>query len=289
MSDWTDYVFGVAVQLVEAGYEVRPMDLCISSTVPQGGGLSSSASLEVSVALALLGDQKMDKIAVAHLARAAENKFAGMPCGIMDQYISIFGRENAALKIDCRSLDSEVVKLPEGVEIVAVNTMVKHELGGTAYRERVAETTAAAEAMEVESLRDGTLDRLDRVQDRVARKRSRHVITETERVEQFQAASVKGDVWEMGRLFVASHHSLRHDYEVSCEELDFLVDTAVSLPYVYGARMTGGGFGGCTVNIMRAGMIGLFESRIYGAYKQRFGIEPMFYPVHPSAGASRVE
>ena len=290
--DWSDYVAGVAVMLAREGFEIRPLDLYIDSRVPQGGGLSSSASLEVSVALALLDGREMDKVALAKLARRAENEFAGMPCGIMDQYISVFGRRGAALKIDCRDLSFEAVALPDEVEIVAVNTMVKHELGGTAYRDRVAECQAAVEAIArrhpgVKSLRDANLNQLDLVGG-IPKKRARHVITENERVEAFVAASARGDLWEMGRLFVASHYSLRHDYEVSCEELDFLVDTAVAQPYVYGARMTGGGFGGCTVNLIKPGRSEEFRETLHRAYRERFRIEPVFYPVAPSDGAARI-
>ncbi len=290
--DWSDYVAGVAVKLAEAGYEIRPANVLIHSTVPFGGGLSSSASLEVSTALALLGERDIDKLELAKLARRAENEFAGMPCGIMDQYISVFGQEKAALKIDCRSLEFEVVRLPEAVEIVAVNTMVKHELGGTAYRQRVAECQSAVQAIRgrhpgVESLRDARLEQLE-VVNGIARQRARHVITEDLRVEEFVSASRKGDLELMGKLFVASHRSLQQDYEVSCEELDFLVETALEIPGVYGARMTGGGFGGCTVNLMAPGTGERFRETITKAYRDRFGIEPVFYPVKPSAGAGRV-
>ncbi|MCW5980703.1 MAG: galactokinase [Bryobacteraceae bacterium] len=290
--DWSDYVAGVAVQLVKAGYPVEPSNLFIHSAVPFGGGLSSSASLEVSVALALLGDRVMDRVELAKLARRAENEFAGMPCGIMDQYISVFGQEDSALKIDCRSLEFEVVRLPAGIEIVAVNTMVKHELGGTAYRERVAECAAAAEAIrrrhpEVASLRDANLDQLELI-DGVPRQRARHIITENRRVEDFVAASARGDLAAMGALFVASHRSLQHDYEVSCEELDFLVETATAIPGVYGSRMTGGGFGGCTVNLLEPGTSARFQEAMAKAYRDRFAIEPRFYPCKPSHGARRI-
>lgn len=290
--DWTDYVAGVAVQLAKAGYELKPLDLMIDSTVPNGGGLSSSAALEVSTALALLQDREIDKVELAKLARAAEVEFVGMPCGIMDQYISVFGQENSALKIDCRSLGFDIVKLPANVEIVAVNTMVKHELGGSAYRDRVAECQAAVKAIqqkfpEVQSLRDARLDQLDLVNG-VPKMRARHGISEDLRVEEFVAASAKGDLAEMGRLFIASHRSLQHDYEVSCEELDFMVDTAEKLPYVYGCRMTGGGFGGCTVNIMEPGSSDQFRASITEAYTKQFSIDPVFIPVVPSAGAGRL-
>ncbi len=290
--DWSDYVAGVAVMLARAGYQLQALDLLIDSTVPAGGGLSSSAALEIATALALLGDQEIDRTELAKLARRAENEFVGMPCGIMDQYIAVFGQEHSALKIDCRSLDFEAVRLPTEAEFLAVNTMVKHELGGSAYRDRVAECRQAVEAIRksdpsVESLRDATLGQLELV-DGVPNKRARHIITENQRVEKFVAASARGDLEEMGKLLVGSHRSLQHDYEVSCEELDFLVDTAVRIPGVWGARMTGGGFGGCTVNLMKPGTAGRFQETIAGAYKERFDIDPVFYPVRPSAGASRV-
>ena len=290
--DWGDYVAGVAFQLVKAGYAIEPANVYINSTVPSGGGLSSSASLEVSTALALLNGREIDRVALAKLARAAEVEFVGMPCGIMDQYISVFGQEHAALKIDCRSLEFEVVKLPEAVEFIATNTMVKHELGGTAYRDRVAECKQAVDAISaghpgVESLRDARLDQLGLV-DGIAHQRARHVISENQRVEDFVTASTAGDLKRMGELFVASHRSLQHDYEVSCEELDFLVETALGIDGVYGSRMTGGGFGGCTVTMMAPGAGERFRSAITEAYKARFDLDLRFYPCNPSQGAGEL-
>ncbi len=294
--DWGDYVAGVAQQLVRAGYVVAPANLLIHSTVPVGSGLSSSAALETSTALALLAGRRMEPIELVRLCRRAENEFVGMPCGIMDQYISVFGREGAAVKIDCRSLENEVVQLPPEIAIVAVNTMVKHELGQSAYRDRVRECAEAVEVIrgirpEVASLRDVDVATFEIAAERippVPRKRARHVVTEDARVEAFMEASDRGDLEDMGALFVASHRSLQHDYEVSCEELDFLVDTALGLRGVMGARMTGGGFGGCTVNLVRPGSVAEFSARITEAYKARFGITPSVYPCRPSAGAGEV-
>jgi len=280
--DWSDYVVGVAQQLSH----LRACDVMIYSTVPVGAGLSSSAALEISSALALGWPLNSPRLELAKLGQRAENRFVGMPCGIMDQYVSVFGREGSAIRIDCRSLESEAVSLPDHVAIVAVNTMVKHELGHSAYRERVAECALAAEEIGVKSLRDARADQLDSVTDEVARKRARHVLTENDRVLRFVDACHAGDLAEMGRLFVESHRSLQHDYEVSCEELDFLVDSAVALPGVYGARMTGGGFGGCTVNLVDPAQVEAFESALGAAYKGRFNIDPVFYRVRPSAGAS---
>lgn len=179
----------------------------------------------------------------------------------------------------------EPVSLPENVAIVAVNTMVKHELGQSAYRERVAECALAADEMDVKSLRDAKENQLALIEDEVARKRARHVLSENNRVLQFVAACRRGDLQEMGRLFVASHRSLQHDYEVSCAELDFLVDTAIATSGVYGARMTGGGFGGCTVNLVDPLQVDSFEQTVGRAYRAQFNIAPTFYRVRPSPGA----
>jgi galactokinase len=291
---WTDYVAGVARELVRADVEIHPQKLRISSTVPVGAGLSSSAALEVSSALALLNGSTFDKLQLARLCQRAENQFVGMPSGIMDQYVSVFGEEHAAIRIDCRSLEHQTVRLPDGIEFLAVNTMVKHELTGSAYRQRTEECAEAVRLLqqkfpEVMSLRDARLDQLQKVQlpDVVAR-RAHHVISEDDRVEQFVDAAKRGDVQRMGRLFVDSHRSLQHDYEVSCEELDFLVDQAVTVDGVYGARMTGGGFGGCTVNMLRPEAVDRFRNQIAQKYEERFKVSPQIYAVRPSAGAGEV-
>ncbi len=293
---WTDYPIGVARELVRAGFEIAPANLLIRSTVPEGSGLSSSAALEVSSALAFLLGRAMDRLDLARLCQRAERDFVGMPCGIMDQYISLFGREQSAVEIDCRSLGHREVRLPEGIAFVAVNTMVKHALASSAYRERVAECAAAVDAIrqyipDVHSLRDvseAQLAEMDgRMPDVIAR-RARHVISENARVGCFVAAAQTGDLSQMGALMVASHRSLQHDYEVSCEELDFLVDSALRMEGVFGSRMTGGGFGGCTVTMLRPEAEGCFRHEIAGIYEHRFGVIPAVYPCRPSAGASEV-
>ena len=289
VGDWSDYVIGIARQLPLH----RGRDVIIDSTVPLGAGLSSSAALEVSAALALGWCGELPSLELAKLCRRAENDFAGLPSGIMDQYVSVFGRAHAAVKIDCRSLESELVEMSSGVGLVAVNSMVKHELGSSAYRRRVKECASAVEAIrlccpEVTSLRDATLEHLALIPDPLAMLRARHVINENERVVEFVDACRRDDPVSMGRLLVASHRSLQHDYEVSCDELDFLVDTALSIPGVWGARMTGGGFGGCTVNLMEPGSVDGFEEQMRDAYARRFGIGPAFYRVRASDGAARI-
>ena len=207
--NWSDYVAGVARELVLAGYPVDAADLYIRSTVPEGAGLSSSAALEVSTALALLRGREIDPAELAKLCRRAEVEFVGMPCGIMDQFISIFGREHAAVRIDCRSLEHEAVALPEDVEILAVNSMVKHALGSSAYKQRTLECATAVELIaarrpQVRSLRDVTPEILADLQaelpEPIAR-RARHVVSENARVERFVAASAAGDPRHMGGLF----------------------------------------------------------------------------------------
>ncbi len=290
---WSDYVVGVAQQLTMLDVELRAADLLITSEVPVGSGLSSSAALEVSTAFALLLGRPLAPLEIAVLSQRAEGQFVGMPCGIMDQYTSVFGRAGEAVQIDCRSLTHEYVELPPDVAVIATNSMVKHELGSSAYRERVAECAEAVEAIqqshpEVHSLRDVSPALFQQVESSIPaipRKRARHIVGDTQRVLDLAAASRARDLAEMGKLFVASHRSMQYDYEISCEEIDFLVDEAIRIPGVYGSRMTGGGFGGCTVSLVKPDAVSDFEERITKAYLDRHGLKPLFYRCEPSAGA----
>jgi galactokinase len=289
--DWTDYPIGVAQQLTHSGYAIAPANLLIRSSVPEGSGLSSSAALEVSSALAFLFGRAIDPLDLARLCQRAEVTFVGMPCGIMDQYVSVFGRANSAVAIDCRSLEHRYVRLPPGIAFVAVNSMVKHALASSAYSQRVEECAAAVESLQqrfpgVQSLRDVTLQQLNAAElPGAIAKRARHVVTENERVERFTEASASGDLTAMGELLLESHRSLKLDYEVSCAELDFLVDTALSVEGVYGSRMTGGGFGGCTVTMLAPAAIPRFQEAIAHAYERKFHMAPVYYECRPSAGA----
>ena len=295
--EWSDYVIGVAGELQKLGFQIAACDVLVASGVPSGSGLSSSAALEISSALAFLAGRPFEKVELAKLGQRAEGQFVGMPCGIMDQYASVFGHAGAALQIDCRSLTHELVTLPENVSIIAANSMVKHELGTSAYRERVKECAAAVAALQevdenVKSLRDVSLSFFERVQDSIPmlpRKRARHIVSETQRVLDLAAASEKKDLREMGRLFVASHRSMQYDYEITCEELDFMVDTSIKLPGIYGSRMTGGGFGGCTVNLVAPDAVADFEAKLTAAYQERYKLSPVFYHCDPAEGASRLQ
>ena len=292
--DWSDYVAGVARELVRAGCRLPSSNLYLWSTVPVGAGLSSSAALEVAVALALLEDPaRLSRLEIARLCQRAESGFVGLPCGIMDQFISLFGVAGSAVRIDCRTLDHQTVRLPAGVAVVAVNSMVKHDLGGSAYRDRVRECRQAVDAIRAEtpdvaSLRDvnaGLLEQCAASMPPLVYRRARHVVSENLRVLEFVTASAAGDLKRMGELFLSSHRSLQHDYEVSCQELDFLVDCAVEMQGVFGARMTGGGFGGCTVNLVLPACVEEFRARIEDLYQQRFKVRPHTYLCQPSYGA----
>lgn len=293
---WSDYVLGAAKEVLALGYAIDGADVVIESTVPVGAGLSSSAAIEVSSALAFLGGRAIDKMELVKLARRAENHFVGMPCGIMDQYIAVFGEENQAIRIDCRSLEYEAVPLPFSVRVVAVNSMVKHELGSSAYATRVKECAEAVAVFNeriggIASLRDVNAEQYTHWDESIPeapRRRARHIISENERVLAFRDASIRRDKQEMGELFHRSHVSMRDDYEISCEEIDFLVETAMAFAGCYGARMTGGGFGGCTVNLLAPEAVDGFKEAMTKAYRQRFGITPVFYDCHPAQGAREV-
>ncbi|HUS04811.1 MAG TPA: hypothetical protein VMZ52_00835, partial [Bryobacteraceae bacterium] len=226
----------------------------------------------------------------------AEREFVGVPCGIMDQYVSVFGAANKAIAIDCRSITHKSVSVPQGVAIVAVNSMVKHQLGGSAYAERVEECKDAVQSirmkrLDVQSLRDVSPPELEAsrdAMDSIPYRRARHVVTENERVALFMSASESGDLRRMGELFLQSHRSLQHDYEVSCEELDFLVATAMSIPGVYGARMTGGGFGGCTVNLVNSSKVEEFSNAIFEAYRHRYQLDAQIILCVPDEGAAEI-
>jgi len=282
---WSDRVVGVAWELMWRGLPVAGQNLMIDSEVPIGGGLSSSAALGVALALALGGPAGPTDL--ARVAHAAETDFVRVPCGIMDQFTAAHGQSGAALLLDCRTLEWRPVKLPEDVAIVVANSMVRHELAESAYRTRVEECAEAAKALGVPSLRDAGAGDLGRLQGTL-RKRARHVVTENARVEAFVAAAACGSLEKMGRLVTESHLSLRNDYQVSCPELDFLVDTALTIPGVLGARMVGGGFGGSTVNLVRRDAVEAFSNTIQSAYRRSFGRVPQIHRCTASPGASEV-
>jgi galactokinase len=254
---WTDYVRGVAMVLDSSG-----ADMLIASDVPIGAGLSSSAALEVACASALvdLADGILDPTTLAQVCQRAEHEFAGTQCGIMDQMIACYGRAGHALLLDTRSLACTFVPMPSTVRVLVCNTMVRHELASGEYNRRRADCEAGVAALRravpsIRALRDATLDQLDVVRADLSARiyaRCHHVITENDRVGRAATAIAHGDFFEFGALMAASHASLRDDYEVSCPELDIMADIVSGLDVVFGARMTGGGFGGCVVALADA-------------------------------------
>lgn len=296
---WSDYVRGAAIVLEQAGYRLRGADLAIQSNIPIGAGLSSSAAIEVATALALIdnSDLDVDRVQVAKLCQRAENEFVGMRCGIMDQFVSCLAREGTALVLDCRSLEYRLLPLPENVRLVICNTMVKHELGASEYNTRRAECEAGvrhfARALpSVRALRDVSIRDLQehrRELPELIYKRCRHVITENDRVTDAAGALKRGDLLRFGELMHESHRSLRDDYEVSCAELDAMVDLANQVEGVYGARMTGGGFGGCTVNLVTADRVVDFKLAVAQGYERKTGTAPEIYACSTASGARRLD
>jgi galactokinase len=293
--DWSDYVRGVAVALEKSGHGLSGADIAVSSTLPLGSGLSASAALEVCVGYGLLSvcGAKIDRLELAKTCQRAENEFVGMRCGIMDQFISCHGVEGCALLLDCRSLQARPIPIDPSVRIVISNTMIHHKLAGSEFnlrRQDCEEAVAllSARLKGVAALRDVGSAQLERnadlLPDRIAR-RARHVIAENERVVAAAAALDARDFDACGHLMNESHESLRNDYEVSCPELDLMAELARRLPGVHGSRMTGGGFGGCTVSLVDASQAERFMESVGAGYERATGLTPMIFSCLPGPGA----
>jgi galactokinase len=296
---WLDYVEGVAQALEARGVTLRGADLGVASDVPVGAGLSSSAALEVSAGLALasVSEREVDRVRLALAGQAAEHEYVGIKCGIMDQFIAALGRAGHALLIDCRSLEAKLIPFETtDVAVVICDTRVKHELSSSEYNTRRAECERGVEILReslpgVRALRDVSVSDLERYGERlpeVIGKRCRHVVTENERTLAAAEALRAGNLDEMGRLMDRSHRSLRDDFEVSCRELDILVDIAGNIGGCVGARMTGGGFGGCTVNLVRRAALAEFQAVIRDEYRRATNIEPGIYVSEAGDGAREI-
>ena len=275
---WTDYVQGITWVLRDAGFAIRGADIRIESAVPLGSGLSSSAALEIALLRAFREacGLQLEDVAMARLGQRAENEFVGAPVGVMDQMACTLAGDRQALFLDTRSLEWTVVGLPEEAGLIVINSGVAHNHAKGDYRTRRAECEEAARRLGVAQLRDVSADALPRVMalpDPLGR-RARHVITEDERVLAAVRALRSADLASLGRLFYASHDSMRDDYEVSIAETDLLVDLARQEPDVHGARLTGGGFGGAVVMLARPGAAAGVATRIMDAYAARTGRTP---------------
>lgn len=292
---WCDYVLGVVQQLAAAGVAPRAANVLVHGEVPIGSGLSSSAALEVASALAFLSLQNKEwpLKAVAQLCQRAENEFVGARVGIMDQFVSCHGKEGCAVQLDCRSLDFELVPIPNSIRFVICNTMVKHELSGGEYNQRREQCEEGVSILSraypgIRALRDVSVQQLESqrqsLPDLIFR-RCLHVVQEDDRVLAATELFRTGDLQRLGELMHDSHVSLRDLYEVSCQELDTMVDSARGLPGYIGGRMTGGGFGGCTVNLVESQSAAAFAAGIKQRYQQKTGILPEVYICSAANGA----
>jgi galactokinase len=295
---WSNYIRGVIAGFQNRGVKIPALDVAMISTVPPGGGLSSSAALEVCTATLLEAatGKKINPVEKALLCQKAEHEFAGVPCGIMDQFISVMGRKNNLLLLDCRSRETKLVPMADdSVQLLIANTNVKHELSGGEYAIRRAQCEAAAKILGVASLRDATAGMLESAKgkmDEVVFRRASHVIGEIERTVQ-AAKNVRAANWEtVGKLMYASHASLRDDYQVSCKELDAIVEISEAIGVkggVYGCRMTGGGFGGCVVALVKTKNVGAVTKKIAAGYKRKTKIEATIFVSRPAAGATVIK
>jgi galactokinase len=298
MPKWGNYPRGVIAGFLELGINPGGLDVLLHSTVPLGGGLSSSAALEVATATLIetATGKKIDLVTKALLCQKAENDFAGVPCGIMDQFVSVMGRANHLLLLDCRSRKTELVPMSDAaVSLMIINTNVKHELVGGGYAERRKQCEQAAKILGVPALRDATAETLEGAKDKmdeVVFRRARHAISEIERTVH-AAEGVRASNWPtVGQLMYASHYSLRDDYEVSCKELDVVVEIAEGIGYkggIYGCRMTGGGFGGCAVALVKTELVEAISQKIAAEYKKKTRIEATIFVSRPAAGATVIK
>ena len=295
---WSDYPMGVVAILSGEGCVVPAFSLYLWSDVPLGSGLSSSAALEVATALAItsLTELSIPGPVLARLCQRAENEFVGANCGIMDQFISANGKEDHALLLDCRDLSFKLAPIPSNVALVIANTMVKHSIAGGDYKTRRAESEAACAIINghrggVPFLRDATLQDLEKWGHEMKPKsllRAKHVISENLRTVAAEKALEKGDLAEVGRLMQEAHISYSKDFEGSCVEADIMVDLARELPGLIGARLTGGGFGGCTINLVEQSHAEAFVAELGRRYAAKTGIQPEIHICHASNGAHRL-
>ena len=298
-ASWAKYIFGVCREMIKRGVDVKGFNTAFAGDVPLGAGMSSSAALESTYAYALndmFGDNKIDKFELAKVGQATEHNYVGVKCGIMDQFASVFGKEGSLIRLDCRSLEYSYFPFdPKGYKLVLLNTCVKHTLVGSPYNDRRLSCEHVAEVIkekypEVESLRDANLDMLEEVKEQLKPEdysRAKYVIGEVQRVLDVCDALEAGDYETVGKKMYETHFGLSKDYEVSCEELDFLVDVAIDCN-VTGARMMGGGFGGCTINLVKEELYELFIEEAEKKYMEKYGKAPKVYDVVIGDGSCKL-
>lgn len=293
---WANYSKGIAAMLIEAGVDdLVGMDAMLSNTLPMGGGLSSSAALEVGTGRALLylAEKQLDSQKLALLSQKAEHEYALVPCGIMDQTIVAAGQAGTAMLLDCRDLSKQFIPIDSAaLRVVIVNSMVKHELSGGEYAERRHQCEEGAAYFKVKALRDVTMDQVIAAKkdlSDIVFRRCRHVVGEISRTTKAATELIARNFDHVGKLMVESHNSLRDDYEVSTEELDYLVEESMKIPGVYGARMTGGGFGGCIVALVKPDRVDALTTHLNTVYPAKVGKKPEIYVTTATDGAKVVE
>jgi len=279
---WKEYISGVAWALQEAGHHLSGWEGVFSGNVPIGAGLSSSAALELALAraFALVSDLDWDPPQMALSCQKAENQWVGVNTGIMDQMISACGKKDSALMIDCRSLETRQVPLPEGIRVVILDTSTRRGLVGSAYNERREQCEAVAHYFGVKALRDVSLEQLDEEKNRLdglLYRRAKHIVSENQRVLEAVQAMTEGDPAVLGILMNASHRSMRDDFEISRPEMDQMVTIAQKQPGCFGARMTGGGFGGCAVALVEKDQVAPFQKFVVREYQDKTGLDPKVY------------
>lgn len=292
---WACYVFGVCREVIKRGFEVKGFDAVFAGNVPLGAGLSSSAALESCFAYALndlFNDNKISIFELALIGQSTEHNYCGVNCGIMDQFASVFGKKDCLMRLDCRSLEFKYFPFkPVGYKLVLVNSQVKHELVDSPYNKRRESCERVAKTLGVETLRDADMSMLEAAKDQISDedyKRAMYVIGEKQRVLDVCEALEKGDYETVGQRMYETHHGLSKDYEVSCEELDFLNDVAKECG-VTGSRIMGGGFGGCTINLVKEELYDTFVQTAKTKFNEKYGIEPIIIDVVISDGAHKVE
>ncbi|MDE6074617.1 MAG: galactokinase, partial [Muribaculaceae bacterium] len=292
---WARYIFGVCREILKRGGTVRGFDAVFAGNVPLGAGLSSSAALESCFAFALndmFNDNRIDKFELARIGQSTEHNYCGVNCGIMDQFASVFGKEGKLMRLDCRSMEYEYFPFhPEDYELVLVDSVVKHELADSPYNKRRESCERVAHRLGLETLRDADMAMLEAVKSDITAEdyfRAKFVIEEKQRVLDVCDALNRGDYDTVGRKMYETHAGLSKDYEVSCEELDFLNDVARECG-VTGSRIMGGGFGGCTINLVRKDLRDKFVETAVAKFTEKYGHAPKIYDVVISDGARRLD
>jgi galactokinase len=291
---WENYVFGVVAEIQNRNKVVGDFNIVFKGNIPGGAGMSSSAALENSVVFGLnkLFDLGLTKTEMILISQQAEHNYVGVKCGIMDQYASMFGIKDHAILLDCRSLKSKPYKIDfKNHQFILINTNVKHSLSDSAYNDRRSACENIAKLLEVETLRDATEEDLEKIINKVTPEnyqKALYVIQEIIRTKKAAKAIENNDLEKLGALIYASHNGLQHQYKVSCNELDFLVDQAKKNRYVLGARMMGGGFGGCTINLIARNKVKDFAASASKAYKNKFNKECSVYFIELSQGTHTV-